>query len=180
MAWLWSLVVCLLVVHNSYLWLHQRFAPETDILALLPLEERDPVLKQAFTRMVDSGQQRLIVLVGADDWTQARDAADAYYSELSPFNDLLQLEQRVSLDSPQEWLGLFRQHRLGLLTREQALALRQEPAEFWVDRALSKLYRPFDGSLTPWQEDPFNLFGEWAKARAQETTVRPRDSRLFI
>ena len=181
LAWLWGLVVCLLVVHNSYLWLHQRIAPETDILALLPLQERDPVLQQAFTRMVDAGQQRLITLVGADDWTQARDAADAYYSELSSSNDLLELDQRVTLDSPEEWLGLFRQHRVSLLTREQASALLHEPPQFWLDRALSKLYRPFGGLLlTPWHEDPFNLFGEWAQARIQETTVRPRDGRLFV
>ena len=181
LAWLWSLVVCVLVIHNSYLWLHQRIAPETDILALLPLQDRDPVLQQAFTQMVDKGQQRLIVLVSADDWTQARDAADAYVSELSPHNDLLKLEQGATFDSQQEWLGLFRQHRLGLLTHEQASALRHEPAQFWVDGALSNLYRPFGGSLlSPWHDDPFNLFGEWAQARAQETTVRPRDDRLFI
>ena len=181
MAWLWSLVVCLLVVHNSYLWLHQRFAPETDILALLPLEERDPVLKQAFTQMVDTGQQRLIVLVGADDWTQARAAADAYHSELSSHNDLLQLNQRATFDSQQDWLGLFREHRLGLLTREQESALRHEPAQFWVDRALSKLYRPFGGSiLSSWHDDPFDLFGEWVQTRGQETTVRPRDGWLSI
>ena len=181
LAWLWTLVVCLLVLHNSYLWLHQRIAPETDILALLPLQERDPVLKQAFTQMVDTGQQRLMVLVGADDWTQARVAADAYRSELSSYNDLLQLEQRAALDSQQDWLGLFRQHRLGLLTREQQSALRHEPAQFWVDRALSKLYRPFGGSiLSSWHDDPFNLFSEWAQARAQETTVRPRDGWLSI
>jgi predicted exporter len=180
-AWLWSLVVCLLVVHTSYLWLNQRIAPETDILALLPLQERDPVLQQAFTRMVDMGQQRLIVLVGADDWTQARDAADAYYSELSLHNDLLQLEQRATLDPLQDGLGFFRQHRLGLLTTEQESALRHEPAQFWVDRALSKLYRPVGGSLlTPWPDDPFDLFAEWAQARVQETPVRPRDGRLFI
>jgi predicted exporter len=174
-------MVCFLVVHNSYLWLHQRLAPETDILALLPLQERDLVLQQAFTRMVDTGQQRLIVLVGADDWSQARDAAAAYHSELLPYKDLLQLEQRATFDLQQEWLGLFEQHRLVLLTRNQESALRQEPAQFWVDRALSKLYRPFGGSmLTPWHDDPFNMFGEWAQARAQETAVRSRDGRLSI
>ncbi len=181
LAWLWSLVVCLLVVHTSYLWLNQRIAPETDILALLPLQQRDPVLQQAFTQMVDTGQQRLIVLIGADDWMQAGDAADAYVSELSPYNDLLQLDQRATFDSRQEWLGLFRQHRLALLTPEQESALRHEPTQFWVDQALSNLYRPFGGSiLSPWHDDPFNLFGEWAQARAQDTTVRPRDGRLSI
>ena len=34
--------------------------------------------------------------------------------------------------------------------------------------------------LSPWQDDPFDLFGDWAQARAQETPVRPRDGRLFF
>ena len=59
-AWVWGLVVCFLVVHNVYLWFGKGLAPDTDILALLPIEERDPVLQRAFARMVDSGQQRLI------------------------------------------------------------------------------------------------------------------------
>lgn len=181
MAWLWGLVLCVLLAHNTYLWLHQRIAPETDILALLPLQAHDPVLQQAFTRMVDTTQQRLIVLVGADDWTQARDAADAYHSALSSHRDLLQLEQRSTSESQQESLELFRRHRIGLLTPEQESALRQLPAQFWVDQALSKLYRPFGGAmLSRWQDDPFDLFGQWAQARAQETTVRPRDGRLSI
>ena len=78
-------------------------------------------------------------------------------------------------------LDCSEQHRLALLTPEQKSALRDEPTQFWVDQALSNLYRPFGGSiLSPWHDDPFNLFGEWAQARAQETTVRPRDGRLSI
>ena len=89
-AWVWALVVGFLLVHNAYLWLGERIAPDTDILALLPVQERDPVLQQAFTRMVDSAQQRLIVLVGADDWAQASRAADAYDRVLAQHPDLLQ------------------------------------------------------------------------------------------
>ena len=89
-AWVWALVVGLLLVHIAYLWLGQRIAPDTDILALLPVQERDPVLQQAFNRMVDSAQQRLIVLVGADDWAQANRAADAYDRVLAQHPDLLQ------------------------------------------------------------------------------------------
>jgi predicted exporter len=181
LAWLWGLVVCFLLVHNGYLWWNHRIAPETDILALLPLQKGDAVLRQAFTHMVDKGQQRLIVLVGADEWSQARDAADAYHLAVASHADLLQLEQRSTADSQHEWLGVFQQHRVGLLTPQQESALHQMPAQFWVDHALSKLYRPFGGSmLTAWQDDPFDLFSGWAQARAQETAVRLRDGRLFV
>ena len=44
LALLWAVVVCLLLGHNAYLWLVQRIVPNTDIMALLPVQERDPVL----------------------------------------------------------------------------------------------------------------------------------------
>ena len=59
-AWLWAAVVCLSLAHNVYLWIGERLAPDSDILALLPVEERDPVLQNAFSKMVASAQQRLI------------------------------------------------------------------------------------------------------------------------
>ena len=77
-AWVWGVIVGLLLAHNAYLLVSERLAPDTDILALLPVQERDPVLRQAVTQVVDSTQQRLIVLVGAKDWAQASRAADAH------------------------------------------------------------------------------------------------------
>jgi predicted exporter len=49
------LVVCLLLGHNAYLWLGKRIVPDTDILALLPVQERDPMLQQSFTPYGRSG-----------------------------------------------------------------------------------------------------------------------------
>ena len=49
----WVLVVVMLLAHNAYLWLDKRIVPDTDILALLPVQEQDPVLQQSFTHMVD-------------------------------------------------------------------------------------------------------------------------------
>jgi predicted exporter len=176
----WALIVGLLVVHNAYLWLSGRIAPDSDILALLPEQHRDPVLQQAFTHMVESAQQRLMVLVGADDWTSAARAADAYGAVLARHKDLFQVEDRVA-GQERDWLGLFKQHRLALLTAGADAALHNEPQQFWVDTAKNKLYSPLLGiKPIPWREDPFGLFGDWVQERAQETPVRPRDGRLFV
>ena len=75
---LWAAVVFLVLAHNGYLWFGKQVVPVTDILALLPMQQHDPLLQQAFNRMVDAAQQRLIVLVGAPDWTEASRAADAF------------------------------------------------------------------------------------------------------
>lgn len=181
LAVMWALVVSILLAHNAYLWLNQRIVPDTDILALLPVQERDPVLQQSFTHMVDSAQQRLIVLVGADDSAQAGRAADAYSAVLKPHSDLLKLSTGVTEQAQGEWLALFQKHRLSLMTPTDAAALRDQPQQRWVETALSKLYSPFAGpKLGSWQDDPFGLFGGWLQLRAQETPVRPRDGRLFV
>ena len=179
LAWVWALVVCLLLAHNAYLWLRGRIAPDSDILALLPVQERDPVLQQAFTRMVDSGQQRLIVLMGAEDWAAAYRAADAYDRVLARRPDLLQVADPMT--GQRESMASFQSHRLNLLTPQAEADLRSQPKQYWTDIALAKLYSPFAGfQLGAWRDDPFGLFGRWVQARAQETPVRSRDGRLFV
>ena len=181
MALAWALAVALLLAHNGYLWLVKGVVPDTDIMALLPVEQRDPVLQQAFTHMVDAAQQRLVVLVGADDWDHARAAADAYSSVLARQPALLQRTVQLSAQNQQDWLAPSQQMRLSLLTPAQQAALRQQTPKYWVDTALQQLYSPFSGpKLGAWQDDPFGLFNGWVLARAQETPVRPRDGYLFV
>ncbi|MEP7073193.1 MAG: hypothetical protein ABI727_03345 [Nitrosospira sp.] len=179
-AWLWAVVVCLLLAHNAYLWLGKRIVPDTDILALLPVQERDPVLQKSFTHMVDAAQQRIVVLIGAANWTDARSAADAYSRMLETRTDLLEVTP-VSDERHNDWFSLFQQHRLTLLTSKQETQLSEEPTSFWLESSLSRLYSPFGGpKLGAWQDDPFGLFSGWAQERAQETPVRPRDGYLFV
>ena len=178
-AWVWGGIVCLLLAHTTYLLVTERLAPDTDILALLPVQERDPVLQKAVAQVVGSTQQRLIVLVGADDWAQARRAADAYRAVLIPHAELLRLDERAS--PWQQDLMLFQKHRLVLLSAGDELALKSQPESYWIDHALSKLYSPVGGlKAAAWQDDPFGLFAGWIQARAGETPVRPRDGRLFV
>lgn len=180
LALLWALVVCLLLGHNAYLWLVQRIVPDTDIMALLPVQERDPILQQSFTHMVDAAQQRVIVLAGAKEWGDAQRAADAYSAVLAAHKDIVDATP-IDEQTQTDWLSLFQQHRLTLLTAQQDAQLRTQPAQFWVQAALAKLYSPFGGpKLGAWQDDPFGLFGGWVQERALETPVRPRDGHLFV
>lgn len=180
LALLWAVVVCLLLGHNAYLWLVQRIVPNTDIMALLPVQERDPVLQQSFSHMVDAAQQRVIVLVGAADWQDAKRAADAYSAVLAPHKDLFDATP-INEKTQSDWLSLFQTHSLTLLTAQQEAQLRGQPSQFWLETALSKLYSPFGGpKLGSWQQDPFGLFAGWVQERAQETPVRPRDGHLFV
>ncbi len=182
-AWLalaWALVVCALLGHNAYLWLGQRIVPGTDILALLPVQERDPILQRSFTQMVDAAQQRVIVLVGAPEWDAAKRAAGAYHAVLKERPDLFE-PVKPSDQVQADWLAPFQPHSMALLTARQEQQLRSEPPRFWTDTALAGLYSAFSGpKLGAFRDDPFGLFGGWIQERAQETPVRPRDGLLYV
>lgn len=176
----WALVVCLLLAHTAYLWLGQRIVPDTDILNLLPVQERDPLLQQSFTHMVDAAQQRVVVLVGASDWADARRAADAYSAILAKQPNLLQATP-FGESTESDWLAQFQQHRLILLRADQETQLRTRPPQYWSQSALAQMVSPFGGPKPgAWRDDPFDLFGAWVRERARETPVRPRDGHLFV
>ncbi|WP_050476111.1 MMPL family transporter [Herbaspirillum rhizosphaerae] len=180
-ALVWLLVVALLLGHNAYLWLVQRVSPDTDILALLPSSRHDDAMQQAFAHMVDSAQQKVVVLVGERDWDKAVQAAAAYEAVVGKQPSLLQAMTGDAAQLQGAWLSTFNQSRLMLLTQEQRDKLRQDTPQQWSQLALSAMYGAFGGPrLGAWQDDPFGLFSGWVQARAQETPVRPRDGRLFV
>lgn len=180
LALAWALVVCLLLGHNAWLWVVQRIVPNTDILALLPVEKQDAVLQQSFTHMVDSAQQRVVVLVGAQSWQDAGRAADAYREVLAPHGKVLAFDA-MGDDTQANWLAGLQPHATLLVGSEQQRQLAQQPPRYWVDDALARLYNAFSGpKLGSFRDDPFGLFAGWAQERAGETPVRPRDGRLFV
>lgn len=180
LALAWALVVCLLLGHNAWLWLGQRIAPDTDILALLPADQRDPVLQQSFTHMVDSAQQRVVVLVGAGQWIDAVRAAQAFRTSLAPHAAIL-APDAASGEAQASWLASLQPHATLLVSSGQEKQLRAEAPRFWVDSALARLYSAFSGpKLGNFRDDPFGLFAGWAQERAGETPVRPRDGELFV
>ncbi len=175
------MVVAGLIAHNAYLWLGHRLTVDTDILALLPAERRDPALQRAFAHMIDATQQRLIVLIGAADWSDALRAAQAYGKALAAHADLIRSAEAITDESAAPWLASFQRRRLVLMTSQDEASLRSQPQQFWADLAVAKLYSPFAGpKLTAWRDDPFGLFANWIQQRAEETPVRPRDGRLTV
>ncbi|WP_028104968.1 MMPL family transporter [Pseudoduganella violaceinigra] len=179
-ALLWLLVATLVAGHNAWLWFVQRVVPDTDILALLPVQERDPVLQQSFQHMVDAAQQRVVVLVGATDWVKAKQAADAYRKVLGEQPSVL-AATALNDKTQDDWLQLFHRHRSVLLTAAQERQLREQSPQAWSETALGGLYGAFGGpKVGSWQDDPYGLFAGWVQQRAQETPVRPRDGQLFV
>ncbi|MBO9538208.1 MMPL family transporter [Herbaspirillum sp.] len=177
----WLLAVLLLAAHNAWLWLGQRASPDTDILALLPASRNDAVLQQAFAHMVDSAQQKVVVLVGDRDWERATQAADAYLAALQPQAALIAPMAGNAAQLQEQWLAVFGNSRSLLLSGAQRAQLLSSAPEYWSQQSLAGMYGAFGGpKLGAWQDDPFGLFAGWVQERARETPVRPRDGRLFV
>jgi predicted exporter len=112
--WFWAAVVTVVVIHSGYLWWQQRLVPDTNILALLPAQGRDPVLQRALPQMVEAAEQRVIVLIGAADWDDARRAAAAYRKAIAPFRHLLFAAEAITARTESDWLATFTHPRLTL------------------------------------------------------------------
>ena len=135
------------------------------------------MLQQAFARMVESAQQRLIVLVGAHDWAEARRAADAYRAVLKARDDLMQLTRRNGRSPSEDWRNSSGIVHFYYGADEAAL---RDKAKNTGSMGIGQALQPVRRVKIAWQDDPFGRFGGWVQARAQETPVSPRDGQLFV
>lgn len=165
LAWLWLLLVLAVGVHQLQFW--SRAQIESDVLALLPEDEQDPLLAQATRRIADAGARQMVVLLGATDAAQAQAAATAYRKALQrqaplPFTESTALAGWF--DATQAFYHPYRDRLLTDALRQQ---LQTTPPETLAEQALAALYGPLGAPrLSEWRADPLNLWLVWWQARA--------------
>ena len=180
LAWVWLFVVGAAVAYNAKVWLGERRSLETDFMALLPTDETDPVVSRALSQVAVSAEQNVLVLVGAPDWTQAREAGRQYQRIVARDSALLSPASMASMGSDSA-LAPWWNHRHGLLTADDRSAMRTAVPGEWTQRALHDLLSPLGtGRVGSWKDDPFALFQHWLRARAADTPVRPVDGVLRV
>lgn len=174
---LWALVVLMLAAHQYQFWQADRL--DTNIMALLPEDEQQPVIRASMQRLTELSSQQIVVMVGAPSWDDARKAANLAQADLAQVPKLL--PTAISADTLQEAVAFYLPWRDRLLTPKQATWLEQSSSNQFGMAALMQLYQP--GSmprLTSWQNDPLGLWASWWGARAGELRVRPRDGLLWV
>lgn len=181
LAGVWLLVVLAIVGHNLWLWTGARLHLDTDVLAMLPQNERDTTVQMATRQLTDSASRRIVVLAGGGDWASARAAADAYEQALSASSALVTVRYRVDEATAARLIDFFKPWRGQLLTTAQRQTLTSQSAAQLADTAVQALYRPMGmPRVGSWAEDPLNVFGGWLTARAGESRVRVTDGRLSL
>lgn len=158
--WLWTATVAALAaVFVTTVAGHLRV--ETDILAMLPDVDRDPVVERSVRALSDTTGRRTLFLVGAADLAQAAAAARAFAGSLAVARVFSEVRVDVAHDA-RALDALYGPHRAVLLSDRHRARLAAGEGAKLVQESLRALYTPA-GWLRgrPFADDPLGLYGDF-------------------
>lgn len=131
---------------------------QSDFTALLPREDRDPVILQAKDKVLRMLNARIVVLVGDADRARARAAGSDLAAALRRSGLVASVTYEIPSDGVRRLGTALFPYRFGLLAPRDRERLMQGRAQELVGRALASVYGPLgiaDASLL--RRDPFLL-----------------------
>ncbi|MDR0771485.1 MAG: hypothetical protein LBE75_09905 [Burkholderiales bacterium] len=176
LAWGWLGVLALLAAALLVHVLPWRGKIDTDLLALLPVDERSPHAEAALKTLAQQGERQLVLLLAAPDAATAQRAAQQVRQTLR--------EAPLTLLPPpanvETLLGLYFPYRAGFVTDQDRRWLDDADQAAQAQRALSLAYQPFAGSVLNWRDDPFGFFGNWLLQLGAASPARPYGDTLMV
>jgi predicted exporter len=138
-----------------------RVPLQTNLLALLPPTERNPLAESAVNKLADAAGNRAIFLIGQRTPEAAATAARSFAAQLRERSVFRQVVADIPPLDPKQLTALYLQHRFHLLSDADRSALSAGPTDL-EGRLQRKLYAPFRFGLTlsP-ADDPFGLTDAW-------------------
>jgi predicted exporter len=138
---------------------------QTNLLAMLPPTERDPLAEQVLARLAGAVGGRVVFMVSHEQSGAARHAAGIFARSLQQAGGVRGvMAQFGSIDRavPTE---LYAAHRFGLLTDADRQGL-SAPGFNVREAALRQLVAPLPQvAALPLAQDPFGFYGRWLAAR---------------
>ena len=178
-ACVWLACVLVIALHQFQFWRAGRL--DTDVLALLPASEQAPEVARAGKLLGEGVARQVVVLVGAPDWSSAKQAAQHWRAALegaqAPLQPGATAQAAQGADALLQFYGPSRER---LLTPAQRRALEQTPPAAQVQRALALLMQPGAPRLSDFAADPLGLWPDWLQARAAQSRARPREGELWV
>ncbi|MDR2207507.1 MAG: hypothetical protein LBE22_00810 [Azoarcus sp.] len=174
LAWGWLGILALLtVVLLIQPW---RGQIDTDLLALLPVDERNPHAEAALKTLAQRGERQLVLLLAAPDTATAQRAARQVREILRDAPLALQSAPA----NVEKLLGLYFPYRTGFVTDQDLHWLAGADQAAQVRQALSLAYQPFAGGTLNWRDDPFGFFGNWVMQLGSASPARPYGDTLMV
>ncbi|MCW2236399.1 MMPL family transporter [Azospirillum canadense] len=156
-AWAWLALVLLAGLYLAHR-IQDGLTFRTDLLALLPREEQDPLLQRANEAVSRALGRRVVALVGDASRERARAAVQSLSADLKATGLVSAAGDEIGADRMKAMGALYFPHRRGLLSEgDRALLLAGRGEEIAL-RALSQAYGVFgmaDANLL--RADPFLL-----------------------
>jgi len=137
---------------------------QTNLLALLPATEADPVAEEAVDRLAATLGDRTVFLVTSDNATHAKAAAKQLGAALSASGAFRSVTAALPPFDLSQIGGLYMPYRFGLLTpADRALLTDGSSGSATLRSALMRrLYAPAEGGLaTALADDPFGWLEHW-------------------
>lgn len=137
---------------------------QTNLLALLPATEADPVAEEAVDRLAATLGDRTVFLVTSDNATHAKAAAKQLGAALSASGAFRSVTTTLPPFDLSQIGGLYMPYRFGLLTpADRALLTDGSNGPATLRNALMRrLYAPAEGGLaTALADDPFGWLEHW-------------------
>jgi predicted exporter len=160
---LWGWLTAAVLVTAINLDAFMRTTPvETDLLALLPATERNPVAEMAARRLGAVAGERALFLIGGGSQSAVRKGAIRFANALHS-DPVKQIFVRHDSLNPAVLTDSYAAYRHQLLTREvQSVLSNDSHFEHAIDQRLVRWYGP--GSLLPMDLDPFGFITDWLGA----------------
>lgn len=137
---------------------------QTNLLAMLPATERNPVAEEAVTRLTNVVGNRAIFLVGSKDLEEATSSAHTFARALGKSGALRQVVVDIPPLDTNALTAIYLKYRYSLLSNADRIAGAN--GEFnghaLENRLRKKLYTPFRfGLTTSPADDPFGFADTW-------------------
>jgi predicted exporter len=156
-----------------------RVRINTDVLAMLPKDERRPEVEQALAALAKAGEGRVIVLLRAP--SDSEGAMDRFIAALRAAAPGIAWRHAVPDAQQSDWLRFFAPQRGALLTDAQRTSLQSAPTDALAREVLANLMQPVGlPRVGRWIDDPFDTLGHWIAERAQGSKVRVINGRLRL
>jgi len=176
----WLLVLIVVGVHQWQFWQYDGI--DTDVMALLPVNEQAPDVAQATEQLVGQMSRQVVVLLGTGEWAQSRAAVQVFRQGLATrAGTRLHEDAMAQKASMQAALDFYQPWSERLLIPEQRALLAGTSDAALVQKALQDLYQPaVQARLSDWASDPLGLWTQWWTARGAQSQARPRDGELWV
>ncbi|WP_283150661.1 MMPL family transporter [Silvimonas soli] len=173
LAAIWLLVVLALA---GTLLLERNTLPhrlDTDLFALLPRDQRNPMAEAALRSLAAQGERHLVFMIGNKDPDQATAAARQFQHDIAALPMTSQpLGETLAAIS-----NFYTPYRHNFLAPTDLQALQQSQTD-WAQRGLAAAYSPVAGATLAWKDDPFGLYANWLQSLAGANKLRPQEGFL--